>query len=580
MANAHWVLPDLDAREIDALSAAMRVGRPAAQVLLHRGLADAAAARRFLSPSLDDLYDPLTLRDMPQAVDRLRKAIGAGEKILIYGDYDVDGTSAVVILTKAIELAGGSASYHVPHRLKDGYGMRPEVVETAAADGVSLIISVDTGIRASKVVERATELGIDVIVTDHHLPEAELPPALAVLNPNRPDCLYPEKNLCGAGVAFKLVQALLAGEAWPVDKVRRISESFLKLVAIATVADVVPLTGENRIMVKHGLDGLRDVRNPGLRAILDVAGFTKENAPTARQVAFQIAPRMNAAGRMDTAKAVVELFLTSDSSRARELARQLHEQNAERRLVEDEIRDTCERVIVEESAAALVYYAEDWHRGVLGIVASRLVERLHRPVFVLSRNPEDGLAQGSGRSIPAFHLLEALESMSDLFLRFGGHKHAAGVTLDAARVDEFRERFNAYASARLLPEDFLPQVKIDAVVELRDINERTVQDVFTLAPFGHGNPLPIFAALNVEIAGAPAVWSEKHLKVMVRQNGRTLALKAWNFAIRAGELASGTRLDVAFTLEEDPYSAARGYPAWCAVLREVRPAVAVREAGA
>jgi single-stranded-DNA-specific exonuclease len=237
-------------------------------------------------------------------------------------------------------------------------------------------------------------------------------------------------------------------------------------------------------------------------------------------------------------------------------------------------------VVVEESAAALVYYAEDWHRGVLGIVASRLVERLHRPVFVLSRNPEDGLAQGSGRSIPAFHLLEALESMSDLFLRFGGHKHAAGVTLDAARVDEFRERFNAYASARLVPEDFLPQVKIDAVVELRDINERTVQDVFTLAPFGHGNPLPIFAALNVEIAGAPAVWSEKHLKVMLRQNGRTLALKAWNFAIRAGELASGTRLDVAFTLEEDPYSAARGYPAWCAVLREIRPAVAVREAGA
>ena len=580
MANARWVLPDPDAGEIDVLAAAMRVGRPAAQVLLHRGFGDPAAARRFLSPSLDDLHDPLTLRDMPRAIERLRKAIGAGEKILIYGDYDVDGTTAVVLLTKAIELAGGAASYHVPHRLKDGYGMRPEVVETAAAAGVSLVISVDTGIRASEVVRRANELGIDVIVTDHHLPEAELPPALAVLNPNRPDCPYPEKNLCGAGVAFKLVQALLAGEEWPADKVRRISESFLKLAAIATVADVVPLTGENRIIVKHGLDGLRNVRNPGLRAILEVAGFTKDHAPTARQVAFQIAPRMNAAGRMDTAKAVVELFLTSDSARARELARQLHEQNAERQLVEAEIRDTCERMAVDESAAALVYYAENWHRGVLGIVASRLVERLHRPVFVLSQNPEDGLAQGSGRSIPAFHLLDALEAMPDLFLRFGGHKHAAGVTLDAARVDEFRERFNAYAAARLLPEDFLPVVDIDAVLELRDINERTVQDVFTLAPFGHGNPPPIFAARNVEIAGAPAVWSEKHLKIMVRQNGRTLALKAWNFAVRAGELAAGARLDIAFTLEEDPYSAARGYPGWCAVLREVRPAEQMREAGA
>jgi single-stranded-DNA-specific exonuclease len=580
MANARWVLPDPDAGEIDVLAAAMRVGRPAAQVLLHRGFGDPAAARRFLSPSLDDLHDPLTLRDMPRAIERLRKAIGAGEKILIYGDYDVDGTTAVVLLTKAIELAGGAASYHVPHRLKDGYGMRPEVVETAAAAGVSLVISVDTGIRASEVVRRANELGIDVIVTDHHLPEAELPPALAVLNPNRPDCPYPEKNLCGAGVAFKLVQALLAGEEWPADKVRRISESFLKLAAIATVADVVPLTGENRIIVKHGLDGLRNVRNPGLRAILEVAGFTKDHAPTARQVAFQIAPRMNAAGRMDTAKAVVELFLTSDSARARELARQLHEQNAERQLVEAEIRDTCERMAVDESAAALVYYAANWHRGVLGIVASRLVERLHRPVFVLSQNPEDGLAQGSGRSIPAFHLLDALEAMPDLFLRFGGHKHAAGVTLDAARVDEFRERFNAYAAARLLPEDFLPVVDIDAVLELRDINERTVQDVFTLAPFGHGNPPPIFAARNVEIAGAPAVWSEKHLKIMVRQNGRTLALKAWNFAVRAGELAAGARLDIAFTLEEDPYSAARGYPGWCAVLREVRPAEQMREAGA
>ena len=240
--------------------------------------------------------------------------------------------------------------------------------------------------------------------------------------------------------------------------------------------------------------------------------------------------------------------------------------------MEAEIRETCEGIAVDESAAALVYYSESWHRGVLGIVASRLVERFHRPVFVLGRNADDGLVQGSGRSIPAFHLLDALESMPELFVRFGGHEHAAGVTIEASRVEEFRERFNRYAAANLAPEDFLPHLPVDAVVDLREISDRSIDEVFALAPFGHGNPPPLFAALDAEVAGPPAVWKEKHLKVMVRQNGRTLALKAWNFAPRAAELAAGARVDVAFALEEDAYSAARGYPGWAAVLRDVRPA--------
>ena len=421
-----WVLPAFQADDVAVLRSALGIGPIAAKILAHRGLRDPEAARRFLKPSFDDLHDPMLLRAMAEAVARLERAIRNREKILIYGDYDVDGTAAIVLLTKAIELAGGVASYHVPHRLKDGYGMRSEVVEAAADQGVKLIVSVDTGIRAAEVVRRANELGIDVIVTDHHLPESELPPAHAVLNPNRLDCSYPEKNLCGAGVAFKLVQALFARLGWPADKVQRMAASFLKLAAIATVADVVPLTGENRVIVRHGLAGLNTVRNPGLRALLDVAGFTGQTVPTSRQVAFQIAPRMNAAGRMDTARAVVELFLTDDLDRARELARQLHERNGERQLVEAEIRETCQGIAMDESAAALVYYSEQWHRGVLGIVASRMVEQFHRPVFVLSMNAEDGLVQGSGRSIPAFHLLNALESMRDLFVRFGGHQHAAG----------------------------------------------------------------------------------------------------------------------------------------------------------
>jgi single-stranded-DNA-specific exonuclease len=566
------VLPAPEALAVSALCAALHVAPPVAKVLVHRGFRDPAAASRFLHPAFEELHDPLTLRDMPVAIERIARAIREGERMLIYGDYDVDGTTSVVLLTKAFELAGGTATYHVPHRLKDGYGMRSEVVEAAAEQGVKLIVSVDTGIRAAAVVRRAGELGIDVIVTDHHLPETGLPPALAVLNPNRPDCPYVEKNLCGAGVAFKLIQALLPHMGWPAEKVRRVCESFLKLAAIATVADVVPLTGENRILVAHGLRGLGTVHNPGLRALLDIAGFTAGAAPNARQVGFQIGPRINAAGRMDTASAVIELFLTNDPARASDLAKQLDDQNTERRQVQADICETCEQIAVGDAECALVYYAENWHRGVLGIVASRLVERLRRPVFVLGLNPDDGLASGSGRSIPSFHLLDALESMSELFVRFGGHAHAAGVTLEVSRVAEFRRRFDAFAASRLSADDFLHRLEIDALLELREITEAAIEELGTLAPFGHGNPPPLFAALNVEVAAPPTIMKEKHLRITVRQNGRSLVLKAWNLAHRAAELVPGARVDVAFNLEEDAYSAARGYPPWAATLRDFHPA--------
>jgi single-stranded-DNA-specific exonuclease len=583
---SRWVLPDgagategspprISACQPDpsSLAAALGIALPAASVLVRRGLYDPEAARRFLHPSFADFHDPFLMLGMREAAARIHAAVERGEKILVYGDYDVDGVTSVVTLVKAIELCGGAASYHVPHRLKDGYGMREEVVESAAANGVRLIVSVDTGIRAAEVVERANQLGIDVIVTDHHLPEAALPPAFAILNPNQPVCPYPEKNLCGAGVVFKLAQALFTGKGWPESRQRRLAESFLKLAAIATVADVVPLTGENRTIVALGLAGLHDVRNGGLRALLDIAGFTGSAVPSAGQVAFRIAPRLNAAGRMDTAQAAVELFLTPDMARARDLARQLHEQNAGRQQIESQVRDFCERDGADPSAAALVYYAPEWHRGVLGIVAGRMAEHLHRPVFVLAQNPEDGLAQGSGRSIPAFHLLEALESMPDLFVRFGGHSHAAGVSLDPSRVGEFRARLNAYAAARLGPDDFAPRLAIDAVVNLTELTEPCIRDLFALAPFGHGNPAPLLAALDVSLAGPPVVWKEKHLKVMVRQKNRNLLLKAWNFAPRVDELSRFTHLDLAFQLEEDAYTG------WSAVLRDVR-AGGAREAAA
>lgn len=571
---AHWLIPQTDPDQAGRLADGLGFSLPAARVLLNRGFSDPVSARRFLSPSLDDLHDPGLLLGMSAALERLRRAIATRENILLYGDYDVDGTTAVVVLKKAIELAGGRADVFIPHRIRDGYGMRPEVIEQAAAAGATLVVSLDTGIRAAEAVCRARTFGMDVIVTDHHLPDAELPPALAVLNPNQPGCPYPEKNLCGAGVAFKLVQALLATLGWPPDKLRRMTESFLKLVAIGTVADVVPLTGENRILVKHGLEGLRSVRNPGLRALLDVAGFQPGQVPSAGQVAFRIAPRLNAAGRMADANEIVELLLTEDEDRAKALAARLHSLNRDRQVAEGEIvrliLDECLAAPVTDQQAALVFSGREWHRGVVGIVASRLVDRFHRPVFVLGEDPEQGVAQGSGRSIPAFHLLEALESMPDLFIRFGGHRQAAGLTLATERIEEFRERLNAYAAARLAPDDFRAEIAVDASIAFDEITERVVAEVLSMAPFGFGNPAPVFAAFDVEVAAAPWVFKEKHLRVGLRQHGRTLTFKGWNFSERAGEFAPGARLDVAFTLESDDYALSRGYPGWCAVLRDVR----------
>ncbi|HSW49247.1 MAG TPA: single-stranded-DNA-specific exonuclease RecJ, partial [Bryobacteraceae bacterium] len=557
-----WLFPQIDPGQVRALSSALGLSTPVASVLVRRGYADPDAARRFLEPSLDGLHDPFLLKSMPEAAARLLEAIRLGEQVLLYGDYDVDGVTSVVILKKAIERAGGKVSYHVPNRLREGYGLRAEVIERAAASGVRLLISADTGVRAQAAVARASELGMDVIVTDHHLPDEGLPPAVAVLNPKRPDCPYPEKHLCGAGVAFKLVQALLQSLGWPEERRRRMLGSFLKLVAIGTVADVVPLTGENRILVKHGLEGLRSVRNPGLRALLDIAGFGEGDEPSARQVAFRIAPRMNAAGRMANAADVIDLFLTEDRDRARRLAAELHSLNEERQQAEAEIirsiLDECSRSPVGPSQKALVFSGLNWHRGVVGIVASRLVERFHRPAVVLGEDPETGLAQGSGRSIPAFHLLEALESMPDLFHQFGGHRQAVGVTLPIGRVGELRERLNARAAERLSDDDLSPVLELDAQVELADLTDEAVAETLSLAPFGCGNPPPVYALLDVEVAGAPAVLKDKHLRFAVRQGNATLPVIAWNFAGRFGELASGARVDLAFCCEQDTYASARG----------------------
>lgn len=563
-----WVFPEeQDTAGIAALSLEAGLPRAAAAILWRRGYRDASSARQFLFPTTADLIDPFLMADMAPAVERILEAIRAKEPIEIHGDYDVDGVTSTVILKKALELAGTDAAWKIPDR-RQGYGMQAASMEEAAARGVKLIITVDNGIRAAGAVERAMELGMDVIVTDHHLPEEELPPALAILNPQRLDCDYPNKDLCGAGVAFKLSHALLSRLGWPEAKLLRVVESFLKLAAIGTVADIVPLTGENRIIVKHGLAGLGEVRNPGLRAMLRAAGFEDGKIPNATEVAFRIAPAINASGRMALASRAVEMFLTADQALADEIARELFAMNQERQAAEraivKEIFEKCAQIPVTDDERVLVFAGEGWHRGVVGIVASRVVERFNRPALVLGI--ENGVAQGSGRSIEAFHLLDALEGMRELFTKFGGHAHAAGVTLPADRVDELRDRLFQFGLEVLQPEDLRTVVNIDAMLNFHEVDDRLWLALGDIAPFGMHNPRPLFGARGAELAGPPQVWKEKHLRLAVKQGTRTFLMKAWGMAELSEDLAGATHVDVAFEIE-------RGWKeGWDLIARRVRVA--------
>ena len=486
-------------------------------LLVRRGIEEPGAALRFLRPSPSDLHDPLLMSGMKAALQRLEAAVERKEKVLIYGDYDVDGTTAIVILKTAIELCGGVADFHVPHRIREGYGMRDEVIERAAAEGVRLIISVDTGIRAFAAAETARRTGVDLIVTDHHLPGPEgIPQALAVVNPNQAGCDYPCKYLCGAGVAFKLAQGLMQRRLDPKDQ-SRLLMSFMKVVAIATIADSVPLLGENRVFAKLGLEGLRRPVNVGLKALLEVAQLGDGRASTSTEIAFRVAPRLNAAGRMDVARDVVELFSVKDIARAREIAGRLNQLNAERQEEERRILEGIERRLEEEprlrEAYCVVLDGEAWHRGVIGITASRVVERYGRPALVISREGDE--AHGSGRSISAFHLLDALESCHELFSRYGGHAHAVGFALPSSNVEKLRKHLDSYARARLTLADFEPQLQFDRELALDEVTPELHRALSLLEPFGMENPEPVFIARAVRLMTPPQAVKEKHVRLRV-----------------------------------------------------------------
>lgn len=535
-----------------------------AQLLVQRGISDPETAERFLAPSLSHLHSPYVMSGMKTAVDRLEAAIERKEGILIYGDYDVDGTTAIVILKTAIELCGGTADFHVPHRIREGYGMRDDIIERAAAAGVRLIISVDTGIRAFAAAETAERLGVDLIVTDHHLPgEDGIPKALAVLNPNQPGCEYPCKALCGAGVGFKLAQALMERRLTNSDQSRMLT-SFMKVVAIATIADAVPLTGENRIFARLGLEALRKPVNPGLRALLEVAQVAAARPLTSGEVAFRIAPRLNAAGRMDVARDVIELFSVKDPVRAKEIAERLDQLNAERQEEERRILDAIYARVEGEpmlrDSFCMVIDGDGWHRGVIGITATRVVEKYGRPTLVISRDGEEG--HGSGRSISAFHLLNALESCGALFNRYGGHAHAVGFSLPCSRIEELRSNLDRYARERLTLADFEPSLKIDAELGLNGVTPELHQALGRMEPFGMGNPQPVFVARGVRLAAPPRVIKDKHIKLrlgIVNGNGWrgsvTFDALGWHMAekVQQNQILAGDTLDVAFSVEHNDH---------------------------
>jgi single-stranded-DNA-specific exonuclease len=551
MSAKRWILRGYDSELVASLASALAVSPTLAALLLARGCENEESARKFLKPTPDQLHDPYLMLGMDKAVGRLLGAIDRGERILVYGDYDVDGTTGTALLLRALNLLGAQTGYHVPHRFTEGYGIQQAALEKAVAEGYQLAVSVDCGIRAHAPLYWARANGLDVIITDHHLPDDSadgegVPPAYAVLNPNQSDCSYPDKNLAGVGVAFKLVEALFRERG----RESQVS-AFLKLVAIGTVADVAKLTGENRAIVALGLQDLPKATNPGLRALMDVAGCGEGVGLTAYDIGFRLGPRINAAGRMDAARAVVELLGTRSSAEARRLAQHLDSRNQERKQVQQQIvnlaiaeLESAETEPVNSYVAVIA--GQGWHRGVIGIAASKIAERINRPCVILSIEGE--VAHGSARSIEPYHLLNGLTACSDLFEKFGGHSHAAGITIKPERIGELRRRLNEHAAACLTAEDLRPCVYLDAELPTSEITFELIRELQLLEPYGAGNLRPVFLARNLCILSEPRLIGQGHLKMTVAgPHGRPLEAIWWQGAERLGELQGG--IDLAYTIE-------------------------------
>jgi single-stranded-DNA-specific exonuclease len=548
--NKRWTIRKHNFDEVSSLSAKLGLPPLVAALLISRGYRDEDAARKFLNPHFDDLHDPLLLKGMREAVARILAAAANHEKVMIWGDYDVDGTTGTVLLRKVLHRLGVETGFHIPNRFTEGYGINIPALEKAKADGFSLVISVDCGIRSFEPLGWAKENGLDVIVTDHHLsdPERGNPPAVAVVNPNQPGCEYPDKDLAGVGVAFKLAQALLLEKS---DA--KLITSFLEIAAIGTVADVMRLTGENRSIVSLGLKELIKTENTGLRALMEVSDCTSEM--TSLHIGFRIAPRINAAGRMDVARHVVELLECEDFAAARRLASVLDSRNRERQQMQQKI---TELALFEADSWTgrhfVVVAGEGWHRGVIGLAASKIAEKLYRPTIVLST--ENGIAHGSARSIVNFHLLNALESCPELFEQFGGHAAAAGMKMRTENIDAVREKLDQHAKDAFSGVDLTPELMIDAVVTPKTLSLQLLEDIRKLEPFGAGNPKPVFVTRELFLRDEPYVMKEKHLKLQLAdKTGKRFEAVWWDGVERSKKqtLAPDSGIELAYTVEANTW---------------------------
>ncbi len=540
-----WIIPERN-REVEArLQSELDVSALVASVLVRRGLHEPAVADEFLNPSLDRLGDPRLLPDYDLARDAIFGAKERGELIFIHGDYDADGITSAAILDRFLTKIGCKVKTHVPHRMKEGYGIHQMAVTAAHAAGAKLFLTCDCGISAFEPVKMAVEAGMKVVVTDHHHVGNELPAAIAVMNPHRASSQYPFKDLCGAGVVFRLCEGLARELGLPVDKYR---DNFLDLAAIGTVADVMPLIGENRIIAHFGLQRLGEGRKAGLRALMKEADI--QPPLRSHNIGFGIGPRLNAAGRIDDAALALQLVQSTNDLEATSLAKQIEIVNTQRKVEQQRIVDEAIERVMETGAHeknVIILADSGWHPGIVGIVAGRLVEQFRRPVFVLNIDEEKGVIKGSGRSIPTFHLAEAILAHPDLFLSGGGHAMAAGCSFEQDRYEEVLETLDAFAGNILSPEDFIPVRRVDGEVEPSEINLRSVQELSKLEPFGMGNPTPQFVARDIDMVMKTPTKSPQHVRLTLRKaKGPAFAAMAFGLGVRMENIEPNTRMDVAF----------------------------------
>ena len=542
---------EVDASAVRELAAALSVPEVVARVLVGRDLKTYEACERFYNPRLEDLHNPHLFPGMERAVSRLSSAVGRGEKIVVYGDYDVDGVTATAMMVRLLRRLGGDCDYYLPNRLTEGYGITADAIRTIAERGAKVIVSVDCGIAAREETALAASLGVDMVVTDHHEPHGSPPDAVAVLDPKLPGCGYPETSLAGVGVAMKLAQALSGA----IGSEPELWQEYLDLVALGTAADIVPMTGENRILVAHGLHRIAQTENMGLQALIREQGLEGKRLGT-HHLVFQLAPAINAVGRLGDSRSAVEMLLATDEGVAEGYARELVQTNRERRALNEQVEEEAVAWVHEncdlEHDMAFVIGNEDWHQGVVGIVASKLVERYYRPAILFAI--VDGVAHGSGRTIPSLHLLDALKGCEDLLDSYGGHSSAVGLRLPASRLEQLRERFNAIVRERLTPEDLTPTVVVDAEATLNDLSPKVFRIIERMRPFGPGNMRPVLLTRGLRHARTPRIVGRNHLKLSINGANGIMDAIGFGFGDRIEELPYSNRFGLAFCLDENEWN--------------------------